>query len=101
MKQYKIIGDEVEITTPAEVKLVGIETVYNQDKQDLVNIESEITEAQARIIDAEARKAERLARIALTETKVQEIVSEREALKAIQVEPVLETPVEPLVDPIA
>jgi len=77
MKTYKLVGDKVKVTIPAEERFLDVEPTYEQAKSDLVQIDREIAEYEARIQDALSRKADREAHVSLVETKVLEIREER------------------------
>jgi wobble nucleotide-excising tRNase len=71
MEEYKIVGDKVEITK--EPESLDIETVYNENKQKIENLEYEIRHAQAIIDRATAEKEIIESLITIIEPKVEEL----------------------------
>ena len=84
MEEYKIVGDKIEKIKPKEVETFDAETVYNEDKQELLNLEYELRQAQEVVNNINTRKAELEARIEAIEDKIPDIKDK--ALEAVGIE---------------
>lgn len=63
MSKYKIIGNQIEITTTPMTEVLDAETVYNNDKQSIINLNYEKSRLEERIAEIDSEiiaKTERL-----------------------------------------